>query len=134
MEVDAIQTYETSLDDVDFRVPTVQVEFAGKVLREVLLNGGSRVNILLSSIYFKLGSPKLRATPFQVKMADQRRLQPTSILKDQTITVATLLFNLNLVVLNIQFDEDTYPMLLGRPWFKIAKLKQDWGSNTILIK
>ena len=56
------------------------------------------------------------------------------ILKDQTNKVATLLFKVNPIVLKMQFDEDTYPMLLGRPWFKIAKLKQDWGSNTVLIK
>ena len=67
-------------------------------------------------------------------MADQRRLQPMGILKDQFIKVATLTFKVNLVVLKIQFDENTCPMLLGRPWFKTAKLKQDWGSNTILIR
>ena len=85
-------------------------------------------------MYLKLGSAKLAAAPFQVKMADHRRLQPMGILKDQFIKVATLTFKVNLVVLKMQYDENTYPMLLGRPWFKIAKLKQDWGSNTVLIR
>ena len=42
-----------------------------------------------------------------MKMANQSRLQPVGILKDQTIKVATLLFKVNLVVLKMQFDEDT---------------------------
>ena len=115
VDVDAVQTNQTAEEDVDFRVPTVQVEFAGKVLNEVLLDGGSRVNILPASMYAELGSPKLADAPFQVKMADQRRLQPMGILKDQIINVANLSFKVNLVVLKMEFDENTYPMLLGRP-------------------
>ena len=80
--VDVAQTQKTSLEDVDFRVPIVQVEFAGQALKEVLLDDGSRVKILLASMYFKLGSPKLAAVPFQVKMANHRCLQPLGILKD----------------------------------------------------
>ena len=112
----------------------VQVEFAGQVLKEVLLDGGSGVNILPTSMCFKLGSPKMAIAPFQGKMVDWKRLQPICILKDQTIKVATLLFKVNLVILKMQSDEDTYAMPLGRHRFKIAKLKQDWGSSTILIR
>ena len=40
VDVDAVQPQQTVVEDVDFRVPVVQVEFAGQVLNEVLLDGG----------------------------------------------------------------------------------------------
>ena len=69
VEVDAVQTYQTSLEEhrwkmFVFKVPTI-----------------SRVCRSSTPMYFKLGSPKLVAVPFQVKMADQRRLHPMGILK-----------------------------------------------------
>ncbi|MCO5547883.1 hypothetical protein L7F22_001335 [Adiantum nelumboides] len=75
--------------DVDFVVPNVAVVFQGILFEEVLLDGGSGANILPEEVYRKL---KLGATlspaPFQVKMADQRRVQPLGILKQQAIEIA----------------------------------------------
>lgn len=89
--------------DVDFRVPTVEVLYEGKVFKEALLDGGSGVNIFCESVYLELKQPKLvEPAPFQLKMADQRRLQPLGILKDQVITVASLTFRVNFVVLKMQ--------------------------------
>ncbi|KAI5065804.1 hypothetical protein GOP47_0018428 [Adiantum capillus-veneris] len=56
------------------------------------------------------------------------------ILKDQEIVIASLKIRVNLVVLKIEFDNDSYPMLLGRPWFRKTKLKSNWGSNDVRIK
>lgn len=39
--------------DVDFRVPTVEVTYEGKVYKEAILDGGSGVNILLESTYLE---------------------------------------------------------------------------------
>ena len=41
-----------------------------------LLDGGSNVNILPEAKYHKLLNVTLHPAPFQVKMADQRRIQP----------------------------------------------------------
>lgn len=122
------------MEDVDYTVPTIEAEFAGKSIQGILVDGGSGVNILSDTMYREMGSPKLEPAPFQVKMADQRRLQPLGILKKQTMVVSGLPYYVNLVVLKMQRGEAAYPMLLGRPWFRTAKLKQDWGKNYIKIR
>ena len=120
--------------DVDFRVPAITVKFQNQFMDGVLLDGGSRVNILPESVYLKFQKLKLHPAPFQVKMADQRRLQPLGILKDQEITVAGFRYRINLVVLKMHSGNLTYPMLLGRPWFRQSKLRQDWGNNLVILK
>ena len=34
----------------------------------------------------------------------------------------------------MQEKEISYPMLLGRPWFKSTKVRQDWGENIVIIR
>ena len=66
--------------DVDFHVPIIQVEFQDKLFSNVLLDGGFGVNILLEAEYHKLLNVTLHPAPFQVKMADQCRIQPLTLL------------------------------------------------------
>ncbi|MCO5571971.1 hypothetical protein L7F22_025722 [Adiantum nelumboides] len=75
--------------DVDFVVPFVAMMFQGMLFEEVLLDGGSGLNTLPEEVYrsLKLGGT-LSPAPFQVKMADQRRVQPLGILKQQAIEIA----------------------------------------------
>lgn len=127
-------TNVVQVEDVDFKVPAITVKYQNQFIDGVLLDGGSGVNILPESEYMRFGSPKLHPAPFQVKMADQRRLQPLGILKDQEICVVGLKYKLNFVVLRMHIGNLAYPMLLGRPWFRKAKLKQDWGNNMIILK
>ena len=122
------------VEDVDFRLSTITAKYWDQFIDRVLLNGGSGVNILLESIYLKHGGQNLHPTPFQVKMVDQRRLRPLGLLKDQEIFVAELKYKVNFVVLKMHADNLAYPMLLGRPWFRKAKLKQDWGDNMVISK
>lgn len=62
-------------------------------------------------------------------MADQRRIQPLGILRNQEIIISSLLFSTNFVVLKMDEGDSPYPLLLGRPWLKIAKVKQDWSTK-----
>ena len=100
----------------------------------VLLDGRSGVNILPESEYLRFGGFKLHPAPFQVKMANQRRLQPLGLLNDQEISIAGLKYKINFVVLKMHTRNLAYPMLLGRPWFRKAKLRQDWGDNMVILK
>ncbi|MCO5605433.1 hypothetical protein L7F22_059617 [Adiantum nelumboides] len=121
--------------DVDFLVPIVVVVFQGMLFEEVMLDGGLGVNILPEEVYrkLKLGGT-LSPTPFQVKMADQRRVQPLGILKQQAIEIASIVFFVNFVVLRMKDPDSSYKMLLGRPWFRQARVKQDWGENVVMLR
>ena len=92
------------------------------------------MNILPEFLYKKYNLAKLEEVPFQLKMADQRRIQPLDILQKQEVCVAGMSFQVNFVVIRMEENDSPYPMLLGRPWFTQAKLKMDWGKCRITIR
>ena len=75
-----MDTYQVHSEDVDSTMPTVKVEWNDGVYEDVLLDGGSDVNILSKVEFWKLKKAKLEPAPFQVWMADQRRVQPIGML------------------------------------------------------
>ena len=123
-----------SPEDVDFTVPTVQLDFDNRKFASVFLDGGSGVNILAESEFLKMKNVKLEPAPFQVRMADHSRVQPIGMLRKQIITIQGLQFSVNFVVLRMKENASAYSMLLGRPWFRTAKLKQDWEKNVVTLK
>ena len=120
--------------DVDYRVPVVKASIGKMSCAGVLLDGGSGVNIIPESTCRSLNLLKWDPAPFQVKMADQRRVQPLGILRKLQISVGGLPFLANFVVLRLENSDCSYPMMLGRPWLRAAKVKQLWGTDTIVIK
>lgn len=100
------------------------------MFEEVLLSGGSRVSILPESIYLTMGLGKLEPTPFQVKMADQRRVESVGILRNSSIQISGMQFHMNFLFLKMKEGDTSYVMLFGRPWFRLAKVKHDWGGCT----
>ncbi|MCO5612765.1 hypothetical protein L7F22_067035 [Adiantum nelumboides] len=123
-----------SPEDVDFQVPTVPLEFDSRKFSSVFLDGGSGVNILAESEFLKMKNARLEPAPFQVRMADQSRVQPIGILRKQSLIIQGLQFPVNFVVLRMKENLKAYSMLLGRPWFRTAKLKQDWEKNMATLK
>ena len=113
-ELPVLETFQMIPEDVDFRVPTVKVTYNGKLFKGNLLDGGSRVNILLESMYLGLEKAKLELEPFQLKMDDQRRLQPVGIIQDQAITMVGLTFRVNFVVLKMQKSREVLYYVVGK--------------------
>ena len=74
----------------DEQVPVVTVEIANQLVPNVLLDGGSGVNVLSESMCARLGILRFEEVPFAVKMADQRRVQPLGIVRHFEIKIATL--------------------------------------------
>ena len=119
---------------MDYKFPKIGLQFAKEHIPGVLLDGGSGVNILPEFMYRRWNLPKVEPVPFQLKMADQRRVQPLGILRSREITIMGLSFFVNFVVLKMEERDSPYPMLLGRPWFRQAKIKQDWGAHKVIVR
>ncbi|MCO5569983.1 hypothetical protein L7F22_023697 [Adiantum nelumboides] len=116
------------------QVPVVGASVGKVYLPGVLLDGGSGVNILPEATCKSLNLLSWDPAPFQVKMAYQRRVQPLGILRAVQISVGGLQFVANFVVLKMEESASSYPMMLGRPWLRAARVKQLWGSDAIVIK
>ena len=119
----------------DESVPVVvNVRLNGTPVYGALLDGGSGVNVLSNSLCAELGITKFESAPFAVKMADQRRVQPLGLVKDLDLDIAGIRFKIAAMVLKMEDISGAYPLLLGRPWLRQAKVKQNWEHNTISLR
>ncbi len=72
MDVCKVTTIE--VEDFDEAIPVVQVQVGNFEVRDVLLDRGSSVNIILESLRKKLELRKLQPTSFVVHMVDQQKV------------------------------------------------------------
>ncbi|MCO5577846.1 hypothetical protein L7F22_031681 [Adiantum nelumboides] len=120
--------------DVDYRLPVISVKMEKMFMPGVLIDGGSGVNVLPEETCRKLNITCWDPAPFQVKMADQRRIQPLGIVRNTVIEIGGLKFKVNFVVLQLEESSQSYPMILGRPWLRAAKVKQHWGADYVVLR
>jgi hypothetical protein len=64
--------YKNDFDEV---MPVVQVSIGNYEIMDVLLDCGSKVNIISEHLQKKLALKKPQSTPFMVKMTNQRKVQ-----------------------------------------------------------
>ncbi len=60
-------------NDFDEVMPIIQVSIGNCEIMDVILVGGSGINIIYKHLQRKLGLKKPQLAPFMVKMADQKR-------------------------------------------------------------
>ncbi len=89
---------DTTTIEVDNHMAVIQVQVGKNIIEDVLIDGGTSVNIITKNFIRKLGLPKLRPTPYHLKMADQSMTKPLGIIRNLKIHIhgipyiATLLF------------------------------------------
>jgi hypothetical protein len=79
----------------------------------------------------KLGLPKLKPTPYNLKMANQTTTKLVGLIRDLKIYVHDILYIIMFTTLHNSVVDFNYSMLLGRPWLRVA---HDWGSNIVTIQ
>jgi hypothetical protein len=58
----------------------------------VLLDGGSRVNIIIEHLKLRLGLPKPKLAPYNLRMANQTTTKPIGFIRDLKIYVFIVFF------------------------------------------
>jgi hypothetical protein len=81
----------------------------------------------------RLGLPKLKLAPYNLKMADQTIIELMGLIKDLKIYVYNIPYITTFTILHNNVVDSSYSMLLGRPWLRDVKVAHDWGSNIITI-
>ena len=66
-------------------------------------------------------------------MADTSSVQPTRLIQNLDITIGGHAFWISTVVLQLN-ALGAYPLLLGRPWLRMAFIKQNWQKNVITFR
>jgi hypothetical protein len=112
----------------------IQVQIGKNIIEDVLADGGSGINIMIEQLRLRLGLPKLKLAPYNLRMVDQTTIKPMGLIKDLKIYVYNILYIIMFIILQNSVVGFNYFMLLGRPWLKDVKVAHDWGSNIVTIQ
>jgi hypothetical protein len=100
--------------DFDEAIPIVQVRVGKFEVRNVLLDGGSSVNIILENLRKKFKLRKLQSTSFVVCMVDQWKVQPMGLIQTLNIDMASCVYKIVVFVLKMENGVAIYFMFLQR--------------------
>jgi len=104
----------------------------GCVIRNVPVDGGSGVNLLLESTAFDLGYTSFEPTNQVLRMADQSRVNPVGKLSGIPTQIYKTTYELNYVVIRVGMGRP-FPLLLGRPWLYSAGVKVNWMRKVFTL-
>jgi hypothetical protein len=111
----------------------IQVQIGKNTIEGMLLDGGFGVNIITKQLKLRLGLPKPKHAPYNLRMAYQTTTKLVGLIRDLNIYVHDILYITMFIVLQNSVLDFSYSMLLGRPWLKDVEVAHDWKSSTITI-
>lgn len=76
----------------------------------------------------KLGRSLTGLSPFIINMANQSPAVPLGQIKDCRISTGGEEYIVTFHVIRMHSHKDTFPILLGRPWLRMADATVDWGG------
>jgi hypothetical protein len=112
----------------------IQVQIGNNTIKDVLLDGGSGVNIITKQLRLRLGLPKPKLAPYNLRMADQTTTKPVGLIKDLNIYVHGIPYITTFILFQNNVVDSSYSMLLGEPWLKDVKMAHDWGTDIVTIQ
>ncbi len=77
----------TTTITIDNHMVVIQIQIEKNIVKDVLLNGGSRINIITKQLKLRLGLPKLKPAPYNLKMANQTTTKLMGLICDLKIYV-----------------------------------------------
>jgi hypothetical protein len=87
------------------------------LINDVLIDGGSRINIIVENLRVQLGLSKPNPTPYNTLMADQTIAKPLGLITDLKIFVHGIPYIVTFIIKsNNNVLDSSYSMLLGHPW------------------
>ena len=99
-----------------------------KVVPNVLVDGGSGLNILPEHTMKKLDFSLTSSSPFIINMANQTPVVPLGMIKGCKISTGGENYVVTFHVSKMHSHKDTFSILLGRPWLRMSDAIEDWGG------
>ncbi len=112
----------------------IQVQIRKNTIEDVLLDGGYGINIITKQLRLKLGLPKLKPTPYNLRMAYQTTTKPMGLIRNLKIYVHGIPYIIMFIILQNNVVDSNYSMLLGRQWLRDAKWHMVGGITLLPYK
>ncbi len=89
------------------------------------MDGGFEVNIITKKMGLRLGLPKPKLAPYNLRMVDQITIKLVGLIIDLKMYVHGIPYITTFIVLQNSLVDFSYSMLLGRPWLRDVNVAHD---------
>ena len=113
----------------DVKPIEIEVVVMDKVVPNVLVDGGSGLNILPEHTMKRLGLSLTGPSPFIINMANQTPAVLLGMIKDYKISTGGKEYVVTFHVIKMYSNNDTFLILLERPWLRMSDAIVDWGGS-----
>ena len=120
---------QASARPVDVKAVEIEVTIVDKVVPNVLIDGGSGLNIMPLHTMEKLGLSLTGPSPFVLNMADQSPARPLGQITNCKIITGGEEYLVTFHVIRMHTAKESFPLLLGRPWLRMANATIMWGGD-----
>jgi hypothetical protein len=110
---------------IDNHMAVIQVHIGKNTIEDVLLNGGSGIDIITKQLGLRLGLPKPKPTPYNLRMENQTTTKSVGLIRDLKIYVHDIPYITTFIVFQNSVVDSSYSMLMGRPWLRDVKVAHD---------
>jgi hypothetical protein len=86
------------------------------LIKKVVVDFGSQVNILPQETWIRMGQPTLAPTLNYLKLEDQRLIEPIAILKNVETQIMGIQTQVDFEVIDLVEGMSSYATLVIRPW------------------
>jgi hypothetical protein len=83
----SVPKVRTTVVALDNHMAVIQVQIGKNTIKDVLLDGDFKGNIIIEQLRLRLGLPKPKPTPYNLRMVDQTTTKPVGLYKDLKIYV-----------------------------------------------
>ena len=125
-----IEVNSTTLDP---DAAVIHLQLGNHELGNVLVDGGSGVNVMSNHLREYLGLPTPKQAQFILRMANNAPVTPLGILAAVPITTHEVSTPATFVIIDMP-DSSSFPIILGRPWLRDMSAIHDWSRNQIRIQ
>ncbi|XP_047252250.1 uncharacterized protein LOC124887111 [Capsicum annuum] len=124
---------EEEVKKLDPGVVTIPCKVGTIKFTKALYDLGETVNLMLLTIYKKLGLGNPIPTNMRLVMADRSVKRPIGILYDVLVKVSNFIFPTEFIILDCEVDFEV-PIILGRPFLTTGSILIDLKANKLLFR
>ena len=113
----------------EVKATEIEVVVGDKVVLKVLVDGRSGLNIMPEHTLKQLGLQLTGPSPIVINMVNQTSSIPIGMVEECRIRTGGEEYLVTFHVIKMHSTKDTFPILLGRPWLRMADAVIDWGGR-----
>ncbi|KAK8618093.1 hypothetical protein V6N13_115968 [Hibiscus sabdariffa] len=112
---------------------TIECLIGHNYLTKALCDPGASINLMLKSVFQKLGIREAKPTTVMLQLADHSYVQPEGKIEDILVKVDKFIFPADFLILDCEADEYA-PIILGRPFLSTSRAVIDFDNDEIIFK